>query len=233
MSFEEEFDQQLGPFYETHGEEIIPSGFAESGDQMINTMGDYLIRSNSEALPRTLRIGHYDLTKYIQEDWDRMSPELGSPAGDFPRRGFLMSSRGPAHAAGRAAEEIVLEKLLWRLKSADGQSGEVLSFDEALESKFILKPKGIRCDDYVVKFENEKFLLVESKASFKGITDRYVEKASRQLVATCSANVCIDQVMLVLTDLLRKQIRVAILERSDFLADPLTKLRMTFANQEL
>ena len=136
-----------------------------------------------------------------------------------------MSSKSASQAAGRAAEDIVLEKILWRLQDANGKSGEVLGFYEAVERKLITKPKGVGSDDFLVKFEGGRFALVESKASFKSKPEKYIEKASRQLAYTALANSSIESVMLALVDLTRKQIRLALVDRSAFLEAPLVALR--------
>lgn len=230
-TFSGEFDLQLGPFYASHGEEIIPSGYEESGDRLIETMGNYRLKSNIQGLPGLVRIGTYDLTRYIQEDWDRLSPELGSSVGEFPRRGFLMSSRSASQAAGRAAEEIVLEKILWRVE-IDGRSGQVFWFYDAVDQGLIVKPKGVGSDDFLLRFDDNEYALVESKASFRGKVDRYVEKASRQLAITCEANNCIRFVMLALIDLNIKTVRIVLLDREQFLNSPLIRLREALRSLE-
>src|SRR5437016_1745125 len=102
-----DFDQKLGPFYEQHGPEIVPAGFEESLELLGETLGAYQVEVREPSLQGDLLITHYDLTKYIQDDWDRVTKQ---DPNDPPRRGFFISGRSPSAAAGRAAEEILLSK---------------------------------------------------------------------------------------------------------------------------
>lgn len=221
---EEGFDQQLGPFYETHGPEIIPSGFEEAIERLADIMGTYAVTSNLNCFPDRLTIGHYDLTKYIQEEWDRLT-NPGDAAVDFPRRGFLMSSRSASQAAGRAVEEIILEKLLWKLEVDTVKAGVVHWFYDACDAGLVRKAAGIGSDDFLVELSDGRSVLVESKASFRASPEKYLDKASRQLLATCKENPSIVFVVVGLTDLTKKTIKFVGLSTSSFVGSPLATLR--------
>lgn len=222
------FSPRLGPFYEKHGAEIVPSGFEEAMDRMADTIGDFRVSSNLTSLPREVSIGHYDLTRYIQTEWDRLTNDI-EPDTDFPRRGFLLSSRSASHAAGRAAEEIVLEQLLTHCEVDGERATSVLWFYDALDSGVIIKPAGTCSDDYLVKLASSQYLLVESKASFVRAPDSYVTKAAKQIAATCAVNPCVTYAALALTDLKRKTIRLGAIHVDHPVADLESQLRAVLA----
>jgi hypothetical protein len=204
------FSPQLGPFYESHGAEIIPCEFEEAMERMTDTLGTYEVRSNLTSLPDRLDISPYELTKYIQEEWDRLTGPQEAET-EFPRRGFLLSSRSPSHAAGRAAEEIVLAQLLWQIDFGTVKTGQVYWFYDALDQGLVCKPSGVGCDDYLVQLTNGTYLLVEVKASLRGKPDRFITKAIRQLRATSEVNPAISHIAIALIDLAKKTVRFLVI----------------------
>ena len=153
-----DFDQKLGPFYDNHGPEIVPAGFEESLALLGETLGSYQVVTSEPSLQGDMAITHYDLTKYIQDDWDRVNK---NDPNDPPRRGFFISGRSASAAAGRAAEEILLAKLLWRFETETIKAEEVLGFYSAVDAGIIKRPKGSASDDLVVKLSDGSLMLVE------------------------------------------------------------------------
>lgn len=219
---EMEFDQQLGPFYMEHGEEILPTGFEEAVEQLASTMGSFSVKSNIVELhDLDLTIGPYDLTKFIQSEWDKFVDE-----DNPPRRGFLLSSRSPSWAAGRAAEEIVLEKLLWRCLLNGERAVRIVPYWELIDEGTLIRPKGIGSDDICMCYPDGSITVVESKASFNGKAPfaRFKGKAVRQLIATCNANACVERTVLAFVDLKARSVVVIAIERAELLTDGLNRV---------
>lgn len=216
-----ELGPRLGPFYETHGIELIPIGYEESAERLAQALGPYVVMSNIRCLDNTeLRVDHYDLTRFIQEDWDRVS------AGQSPR-GFLLCYRAGAFAAGRVAEEVILRRLL-RSTDLFGQPvQEVLHFWQAVERGLVRRRVGLDSDDLVVRLANNVVGVVEAKASFHGSSylRRSIQKIAAQLVATLGMNPTLTFVLVALINLEKHTIVVAGTEREHFVADPIAWLR--------
>lgn len=213
---ETEFDQQLGPFYMEHGEEFVPVGFEESLERVAETMGTYLVRSNMPQIDGiSIAIGHYDLTKYIQAEWDKFT----DPANP-PRRGFVLSGRSPSVAAGRAAEEIVLERLLWRCKFDSVEVVRVVPFWDLLDEGKIIRPKGQASDDIRLELTDGSIVVVESKASFNGRAPfgRFKARAIAQATSTVLANPHAAHAVLAFVDLKNRSVIVLSTDRESLLS---------------
>lgn len=228
-----QFEPQLGPFYLEHGEEFFPVGFEEAVERVADSLGVYQVRSNAN-LPSEVSVNHYDLTKFIQSDWDRLSASEGVAPIERERRGFLLSSRSSSQASGRVAEEIILRKLLEEFKYEALQATEVLWFYEALDSGFVSKARGLGSDDFVVKLSSGGLMLVESKASFApgSKPERYIKKAAQQLLAAVKANDGVALVALCLLDLARKSVKVAVVPEPEFSNHPLASIQQAFQQIE-
>lgn len=225
-------DPQLGPFYMEHGDEFIPVGFEESLKRLADCMGVYKVRSNLPDLHGlAITIGHYDLTLYIQEEWDKfIDPEHP------PRRGFFLSSRSASAAAGRAAEEVVLGKLLWRCQFGDTSAPTCMPFWQAVDEGKIMRPQGVASDDIVLELGDGSLVCVESKASFNGKApfQRFRTKAVTQLRATVEANSQVVHVVLSFVDLKGHDVAVLALDRATLLADGLKAVETAHSSvQEL
>lgn len=207
---------RLGPFYEGHGPEIIPLGYEESLERLAEALGVYAVRSNLHELDGiSLEIDHYDLTYFIQEDWDRVC------AGNSPR-GFLLATRGGAYAAGRVAEEVILRRLL-RPALIFGQTAcDVAAFWKYEDRGLVVRAKGCRSDDLVVELADGRLGAVESKATFKGTRylHRALTKVAVQLSATLHANPVLSFVLVGLIDISDHRLAIAGTERASFMADP-------------
>lgn len=205
---------RLGPFYETHGPEIIPLGGEEMMEPFSIIMGTYSVRSEvAEFDDRQVVLGHYDLTMFIQEEWDRMM--VGEPS-----RQFLLASRGKAHAAGRLAEEVVLKKLLINEKMFGSLIEEVLEFREAQEQERVQGvTKGTRSDDLILVLADGRIAAHESKASFR--KSRYLRdsrtKIEKQLGALLRINSGIALAFGARINFIQHTIEVAGATRDDFL----------------
>lgn len=207
---------RLGPFYDSHGPEIIPLGYEESLERLAQALGVYAVRSNLEELDGIrLEIDHYDLTHFIQEDWDRVC------AGDSPR-GFLLASRAGAYAAGRVAEEVILRRLLRPALILGQPVHDVASFWEYEDRGLVVRAKGCRSDDLLVELDDGRLGTAESKATFKGTQylRRSLTKAGVQLAATLQANPRVSFVMVGLIDISGRRLAIAAAERPSFIADP-------------
>lgn len=198
-----------------HGDEFIPLGFEESLERLADTMGAYRVRSNiSELDGLTLTIGHYDLTLYVQEEWDKFNdPE------NPPRRGFFLSSRSASAAAGRAAEEVVLQKLLWRCKFDEATVKRTIPFWQAVDEGTIMRPRGVASDDIVLELSDGSLACVESKASFNGKApfQRFKTKAATQIRATAEANPQVSWAVLTFVDLKNQEVLTLSVERQEIL----------------
>lgn len=220
-------DPQLGPFYMEHGDEFIPLGFEDSLERLADCMGQYSVRSNFTTLNgMRLIIGHYDLTQYIQEEWDKFS-DLDNP----PRRGFFIASRSASAAAGRAAEEVVLRKILWRCHFGDLTVGRCLSFWQAFDEGKVSRPRGVASDDIILELSDGSIVAVESKSSFKGSApfNRFKSKAVAQLMATTTSNPSIAHVILAFVDLQAHTILLITMDRSSLLSEGLDAVELAFA----
>lgn len=205
-------DPRLGPFYIEHGDEFIPLGFEESLERLADCMGRYQIISNfTELNGEQVTVGHYDLTQYVQAEWDKFSDPTNPP-----RRGFFLSSRSASASAGRAVEEIVLSKLLWRCHFGDLTVMRCVPFWQAVDEGTVTRPRGVASDDIVLELSDGTAVAVESKASFRGDSPyrRFRVKAVQQLSATCRANPSIAHVVLAFVDLTRRDALVLTVDRN-------------------
>jgi hypothetical protein len=218
----------LGPFFnvDTDRTEIWPVGFEESAEPLESCMGAYSVRSKEPALDgASFRITNKDVTAFIQADWDRV---FGPVA---PARGFLLAYRSGCFAAGRVAEEIVLQKLLQDAVILGSRVKEMLLFSEAQERSLVVRSKGSYSDDLILILEDGRGLILESKAAFsgRGYLRRSLPKALSQLSATLNNNPALSGAVLCLIDLRTHGVVVASLEIEDLgparLADSILKIK--------
>jgi hypothetical protein len=197
---EEEESFLLGPFFNVDSDrtEICPVGFEESAEPLESCMGGYSVRSNEPALNAlTFKITNKDVTAFIQADWGRVFGPVP------PARGFLLAYRSGAFAAGRVAEEVVLQKLLSGALIFGSRVKEMLLFSEAQERSLVVRSKGSQSDDLILILEDGQSLILESKAAFagKGYLRRSLPKALSQLSATIRNNPNLTGAVLCLIDL--------------------------------
>lgn len=221
-------DPQLGPFYMEHGDEFIPVGFEEALERLADCMGLYRVRSNiGEVDGTTVTVGHYDLTLYVQEEWVKFS----DPANP-PRRGFFLSSRSASAAAGRAAEEVVHSKVLWRCTFDGAIVKRSIPFWQAIEESKIVRPRGVASDDLVLELSNGLLVCVESKASFNGKApfQRFRAKAVTQLQATVGANASVSHVALAFADLKKRDVLLIGVRRDTLMGVGLKAVEAAYAS---
>jgi hypothetical protein len=209
-----------------HGDEFIPVGFEESLERLADTMGAYRVRSNIRELDGlAITIGHYDLTMYVQEEWDKFN-DVDNP----PRRGFFLSSRSASAAAGRAAEEVVLQKLLWRCKFDGPDAPNCIPFWQAVDEGKVVRPRGVASDDIVLELSDGTLACVESKASFNGKAPfgRFRAKAAAQLKATVEANPSVAHAVLAFVDLKGHEVLVLSVGRREMLTEGVTAVERVY-----
>ncbi|MBL8060753.1 MAG: hypothetical protein JNK63_08580 [Chthonomonas sp.] len=228
MEDEELFDQQLGPFYDDHGPEIIPSGFDEAHERLLDCLGEFSVRSNQPELHGLkVSITHYDLTRFIQEEWDRLNnPEKP------PRKGFILSSLSPSAAAGRAAEEVVLQKLCWRLLFGSTSVARTIAFWDAVDEGLLVRPRGVASDDIVLELSDGSLACVEAKASFNGKAPfmRFRTKAVSQLQATLQANPKVSHAVLAFVDLKNRDVLLVSARRDELLEQGTSAVEQIVSN---
>ena len=231
METEESF--LLGPFFDVDPDrtEIFPAGFEESAEPLELCMGAYSVRSNEPALNAlTFKITNKDVTAFIQADWDRVFGPVP------PARGFLLAYRSGCFAAGRVAEEVVLQKLLQGVVILGSRVKEMLLFSEAQERSLVVRSKGSYSDDLILILEDGRSLILESKAAFsgKGYLLRSLPKALSQLSATIRNNHALAGAVLCLVDLRAHAVVLVSIQVEDFeasrVADVVSNVRAMFVN---
>ncbi len=119
---------RLGPFYEYHGPEVVPTGLEDALEQLVNLWGQYRVESNLREL-HNLRIvlDGYDITHEIQLSWD--CTLSGESAFSFAN----LASREAAHG-------VICGAILRRLFSDSGPLGTLVDSSDRLSQL----PEGIR-----------------------------------------------------------------------------------------
>jgi hypothetical protein len=204
-------DTQLGPFYDLDGTEILPVLTEATAAAIERVMGRYQVHANIPSLDgRTLVIDSQLITRYIQDDWNRVM-------GEQPDIGFLAAYWSTPKAVGRLAEDIVCQQLLEgeRLIAGDRVRNLHTVREAVAQGLMQLPRKGTRSDDLLLETTDGHRYLVESKASLSGQSylRRSVPKAWRQTCRVLAINPEISHVLYVWTSLREKFIVVLALDR--------------------
>jgi len=195
----------IGPFHDTDGSEIIPLGMEDGVESLAELIGAYRVVESDLAELRgvVVEIDGRDLTRFIQQDWDRVMQ------GDRPRRGFLMAYRSRAYATGRMVEEMLAAKLLVGAGVYDPNVARSVYFGDAEDEGLVRRPKGRRSDDLVLVSRGGDVVLVECKASHsEGYLKRSAPHCRRQLAASWRANPHAAGALAVLVNLTEKSVQV-------------------------
>jgi hypothetical protein len=216
----------LGPFYDLDGTEILPVLTEATEAAIERIMGRYQIHANIPSLDgRLLVIDGSLVTRYIQEDWNRVM-------GEEPDVGFLPAYWSTPKAVGRLAEDVVCRQLLEdETLIAGDRVRRLYMVREAVADGLIQMPrKGVRSDDLLLETEGGHWYLVESKASLTGrrYLRRSVPKAWRQTLQMLAANPGISHVLYIWTSLREKFVVVLALDREQTQAASSEELRHWF-----
>jgi hypothetical protein len=222
-NIDERIDTRLGPFYDLDGTEILPMLTEATEVAIERIMGNYQVRANIPSLDgTTLLIDARLVTRYIQEDWDRVM-------GKQPDLGFLPAYWSVPKAVGRLAEEIVCRQLLEdETLLAGDRARRLFGMSEAAADGLVQWPKkGVRCDDLLLETERGCWYLVESKASLTGrrYLRRSVSKAWQQTLQMLAVNPGLSHVLYIWTSLREHFVIVLALDREQAQSSSTEKLR--------
>jgi hypothetical protein len=211
VDMNEPINTLLGPFYDLDGTEILPVLTEATAAAIERIMGRYQIRANIPFLDgRTLVIDGCLVTRYIQDDWNRVM-------GEEPDLGFLPAYWSAPKAVGRLAEDIVCKQLLkdGRLIAGDRVRKLYVVAEAVADGLIQLPPIGVRCDDLLLETEEGYWYLVESKASLTGrrYLRRSIPKARRQTIRMLAVNPRLSHVLYIWTSLREQFIAVMALDR--------------------
>lgn len=201
----------LGPFYDLDGMEILPVLTEATEAAIEHIMGRYCIHANIPSLDgRTLVIDNRLVTRYIQDDWNRVM-------GDEPDLGFLPAYWSTPKAVGRLAEDIICRELLQDETLLTGDCIRKLYTvrDAAAQGLLQMPRKGARSDDLLLEMGGGNWYLVESKASLTG--RRYlrasIPKAWHQTLNMLAANPKLSHVLYIWVSLRENFVAVLALDR--------------------
>jgi len=217
-------DYTLGPFNDRDGTEILPCTSEATDDLMAECMGFYHVRSTLPAIDHSmLLLSNRTLTQFIQSNWDAV---MDGEAWD----GFLLAYQSPHKAVGRLVEDLICTLLVEKLAHVTGIAlSQKKVIDAARTGHFVLPAEGSRSDDVLLVREDGSLVLVECKASFTGVTylTRCLPKAFTQLQYTLQANPAVQQILLLLVSIRKKQIVLLHHERNELLKSELSSLVTT------
>lgn len=183
------FVDQVGPWFDLDGSEIILPCSAAFENAIENLPGSWLIRSNIESLDRsTMTIGFPEITLLAQHEWNRVT---GETAGT-QRRSFLLQLDGLEPTIGQVCEQLIVETFFMHLGHLAWPSGVLISTQEAVDFGLVKQVRnGTRSDDAMIVTAERPVAVVEVKATsrrWSGLRRPVRDRAIGQLIATASAN---------------------------------------------